>query len=156
EWLSGWIALRFMNDAKGALPHFQTMLTSVTTPISTARASYWAARAEEALGDQAGATRDYTKASQYNGTYYGQLALAKLNASSKLRRPRAPQTAGLDARAFSNRELVQVTQLLEAIGMADRGDAFVRRIAELARTPEDALLAMKLAKTNNSLAAEVS
>jgi soluble lytic murein transglycosylase len=156
EWLSGWIALRFLHDAKAGLQHFQTMLTSVTTPISIARATYWAGRAEEELGDEAGATRDYTKASQHNGTYYGLLALAKLNASSKLVLPKQPQIAGLDARAFSNRELVQVTQLLEEIGMADRGDAFVRRIAELARTPEDALLAMKLAKTNNSLAAEVS
>jgi soluble lytic murein transglycosylase len=156
EWLAGWIALRFMNDAKSALPHFQTMLSTVSTPISLARGAYWAARAEEAAGDQAGAMRDYTKASQYNGTYYGLLALAKLNVSSKLILPPQPQIAGLDARAFSNRELVQVTQLLEAIGLADRGDAFVRRIAELARTPEDALLAMRLAKTNNSLAAEVS
>lgn len=156
EWLSGWIALRFMNDSKAAVKHFQTMLSTVTTPISTARAAYWAGRAEEAVGDQAGATRDYTKASQYNGTYYGLLALAKLNAASKLVLPKQPEIAGLDARAFSNRELVQVTQLLEAIGMADRGDAFVRRIAELARTPEDALLAMRLAKMNNSLAAEVS
>ncbi|HEX4506844.1 MAG TPA: hypothetical protein VH722_14025, partial [Alphaproteobacteria bacterium] len=156
EWLAGWIALRFLNDSKAGLQHFQTMLTSVTTPISTARAAYWAGRAEEAAGDEAGATRDYTKASQYNGTYYGLLALAKLNAASKLVLPKQPEIAGLDARAFSNRELVQVTQLLEAIGMAERGDAFVRRITELARTPEDALLAMKLAKTNNSLAAEVS
>ena len=156
EWLSGWIALRFMNDPKAGLQHFQTMLTSVNTPISTARAAYWAGRADEAAGDQAAATRDYTKASQYNGTYYGLLALAKLNATSKLVLPKQPEIAGLDARAFSNRELVQVTQLLEAIGMADRGDPFVRRITELARTPEDALLAMRLAKTNNSLAAEVS
>jgi len=156
EWLAGWIALRFLNDPKAAVQHFQTMTASVTTPISTSRAAYWAGRAEEAAGDQAGATRDYTKASQYNGTYYGLLALAKLNSASRLVLPKQPEIAGLDARAFSNRELVQVTQLLEAIGMADRGDAFVRRITELARTPEDALLAMKLAKTNNSLAAEVS
>ena len=156
EWLAGWIALRFMNDPKAALPHFQTMLNTVTTPISIARAAYWAARAEEALGDQAGATRDYTRASQYIGTYYGQIALAKINASAKLTLPKQPQIAGLDARAFSDRELVQVTELLADIGLSERGDAFVRRIAELARTPEDALLAMKLAKTNNSLAAEVS
>jgi soluble lytic murein transglycosylase len=156
EWLSGWIALRFMNDPKAALPHFTLMESTVTTPISIARAAYWAGRAEEASGDQAGATRDYTKAAQYNGTYYGLLALAKVNASSKLILPPQPQIDGLDARAFSNRELVQVTQLLAEIGLSERGDAFVRRLTELARTPEDALLAMKLAKTNNSLAAEVS
>ena len=155
EWLAGWIALRFLHNPKDALPHFTTMLNTVTTPISIARAAYWAGRAEEELGDKAGADRDYAKASAYNGTYYGMLALAKVNASSKLVLPPQPQIDGLDARSFSNRELVQVTQLLQEVGMSDRGDAFVRRITELARTPEDALLAMRLAKANNSLAAEV-
>ncbi len=155
EWLSGWIALRFLNDPKAALGHFKLMLDTVATPISIARAAYWAGRAEEALGDKAGADRDYAKASAYIGTYYGEIALAKINPSAKLVLPPQPQIAGLDARSFSNRELVQVTELLAAIGLSERGDPFVRRIAELARTPEDALLAMKLAKTNNSLAAEV-
>jgi soluble lytic murein transglycosylase len=155
EWLSGWIALRFLNDSKGALAHFKLMLDTVATPISVARAAYWAGRAEEALGDKAAAERDYTKASTYIGTYYGEIALAKINPSARLILPPQPQIAGLEARSFSNRELVQVTELLAAIGLSERGDPFVRRLGDLARTPEDALLAMKLAKTNNSLAAEV-
>jgi soluble lytic murein transglycosylase len=155
EWLSGWIALRFLNDPKAALTHFKLMLDTVVTPISVARAAYWAGRAEEAMGDKASAERDYTKASTYIGTYYGELALAKVNPSARLTLPPQPKIAGLDARSFSNRELVQVTELLAAIGLSERGDPFVRRIGELARTPEDALLAMKLAKDNNSLAAEV-
>ncbi|MDB5392537.1 MAG: hypothetical protein JWM91_43 [Rhodospirillales bacterium] len=155
EWLSGWIALRFLKDPKAALGHFKLMLETVATPISVARAAYWAGRAEEALGDNAAADRDYAKASTYIGTYYGELALAKINPSGRLTLPPQPQIAGLDARSFSNRELVQVTELLAAIGLAERADPFVRRIGELARTPEDALLAMKLAKSNNSLAAEV-
>jgi soluble lytic murein transglycosylase len=155
EWLSGWIALRFLNDPKAALPHFALMKTTVTTPISVARATYWAGRTEEALGDAAAADRDYAKAASYIGTFYGQIALAKITPSAKLVLPPQPSVAGLDARAFSNRELVQVAQLLESIDLGDRADPFVRRIGELARTPEDALLAMRLAKTNNSLAAEV-
>jgi soluble lytic murein transglycosylase len=155
EWLSGWIALRFLDDPKGALVHFKLMLDTVTTPISVARAAYWAGRAEEAMGDKAAADRDYAKASSYIGTYYGEIALARINPSAHLTLPPQPRIDGLDARSFSNRELVQVTELLAAIGLSERGDPFVRRIAELARTPEDALLAMKLAKTNNSLAAEV-
>lgn len=155
EWLSGWIALRFLNDPKNALGHFKTMLNTVTTPISVSRAAYWAARSEEALGDQAAAQRDYAKAATYIGTYYGQIALAKINPGGKLVLPPQPQIAGLDARSFSNRELVQVTDLLGSIGLSNRVDPFIRRISDLARTPEDALLAMKLAKANNSLAAEV-
>jgi len=155
EWLSGWIALRFLHDAKAAKDHFSTMLTSVGTPISISRAAYWAGRAEEALNDQAAADTDYAKAAGYIGTFYGQIALAKVNPSAHLTLPPQPQIAGLDARSFSNRELVQVTELLGSIGLSSRGDPFVRRMAELARTPEDALLAMRLAKSNNSLAAEV-
>jgi soluble lytic murein transglycosylase len=155
EWLSGWIALRFLNQPKAALQHFKLMQSTVATPVSIARAAYWAARAEEALGDQDAANRDYAKAATHIGAFYGQLALAKLTPSAKLALPPEPRVAGLDARSFSNSELVQVTQLFAAIGLPDRGDAFVRRMGDLARTPEDALLAMRLAKANNSLAAEV-
>ncbi len=155
EWLSGWLALRFLNDPKAALAHFELMKTNVTAPISSARAYYWAGRANEALNDPDAAQREYAHAAEYIGTFYGQLALAKINPAARLTLPPQPAIAGLDARAFSNRELVQVTELLAAVGMSSRGDPFVRRLGELARTPEDALLAMRLAKQNNSLAAEV-
>jgi soluble lytic murein transglycosylase len=155
EWLSGWIALRYLNQPDAALRHFKLMQNTVATPISAARAAYWAGRAEEAQGNEAAANADYGKASAYIGTFYGQLALARISPGARVVLPPEPQVAGLDAREFSNRELVQVTQLLAEVGLADRGDAFVRRIGDLARTPADALLAMRLAKQNNSLAAEV-
>jgi soluble lytic murein transglycosylase len=155
EWLSGWIALRFLNDPKAALTHFDVMKATVTAPISAARAAYWAGRAEEAIGDRATADRDYAHAATFPGTFYGQLALAKINPAAKLVLPPQPSIAGLDSRTFADRELVQVVGLLEAIGLSSRGDAFVRRIGEIARTPEEALLAMRLAKANNSLAAAV-
>jgi len=155
EWLSGWIALRFLNDPQAAKSHFDLMLNTVTAPISVARAAYWAGRAAEALGQIAEAERDYAKAATHSGAYYGQLALAKISPGAKLVLPPQPAIAGLDARSFSNRELVQVAELLAAIKQSDRAEPFVRRMGELARTPEDALLAMRLAKTNKSLAAEV-
>jgi soluble lytic murein transglycosylase len=155
EWMSGWIALRFLNDPRAAQSHFDLMLNTVTTPISVSRAAYWAGRAAEAQGDSATAARDYARAAKHIGTFYGQLALARIDPEAKLVLPPQPVIAGLDARSFSNRELVQVTELLKAIGLSDRSDPFVRRIGDLARTPEDALLAMQLAKANNSLAAEV-
>ena len=155
EWFSGWIALRYLNDAKAALRHFNLMKSAVGTPISASRAAYWAARASEALGDSKAADLDYAHAATFIGTFYGQIAQAKLNPGAKLALPPQPAIAGLDERAFGNRELVQVAELLAAIDQASRADPFVRRIGELARTPEDALLAMRLAKQNKSLAAEV-
>lgn len=156
EWLSGWIALRFLNDPKSALAHFQTMLGKVDKPISVARAAYWAGRAEDALGDESAAQPYYARAASHVGAFYGQLALAKLNPGARLVLPPQPSASGLEARVFNNRELVQIAELLNAIGLANRADPFVRRIGDLARTPDDALLAMRLAKVTKSLAAEVS
>ena len=156
EWLSGWIALRFLHDPKAAIDHFDRMLSTVGTPISVARAGYWAGRAKEELGDQFGAQADYARAAAHIGTFYGQLAMAKVNPAARLILPAQPAVAGLESRAFGNRELVQVAELYNAIGLQNRAAIFVRRIGELARTPDDALLAMRLAKVTNSLAAEVS
>jgi soluble lytic murein transglycosylase len=155
EWFSGWVALRFLNDPKAALSHFELMEKTVGTPISLSRAAYWAGRAHEAMGDRALADRDYERASKHIGTFYGQIAQAKLGPSARLTLPPQPAVAGLEERTFDNSELVQVALLLNDIGLSTRGDPFIRRIGELARNPDDALLAMRLAKANKSLAAEV-
>jgi soluble lytic murein transglycosylase len=155
EWFSGWVALRFLNDPKAALSHFELMEKSVGTPISLSRAAYWAGRAHEAIGDQAAADLDYQRASKHIGTFYGQIAQAKLSSSARLTLPPQPAVAGLEERTFDNSELVQVALLLNDIGLSARGDPFIRRIGELARNADEALLAMRLAKANRSLAAEV-
>ncbi|HTJ65402.1 MAG TPA: lytic transglycosylase domain-containing protein [Alphaproteobacteria bacterium] len=155
EWFSGWLALRFLHDPKAALAHFKTMQGTVKFGRSIARAAYWMGRTEEELGDQAEADRQYRAASSYPAFYYGQLALAKISPSSRLSLPAQPQVGGLEARTFGNRELVQVAELFTAIGQSDLGEPFIRRLIELARTPEDSLLAMHLAKANNTVSAQV-
>src|SRR5690606_5534371 len=75
EWLSGWIALRFMHDPETALHHFGTLYENVGYPISRSRGAYWIARAQAARGDAAMAEHWYRTAAQYYTTYYGQMAL---------------------------------------------------------------------------------
>ncbi|MGV8988208.1 MAG: transglycosylase SLT domain-containing protein [Cypionkella sp.] len=77
EFLSGFIALRKLNDPALALKHFNRLL-SATTPISQSRALYWVGRAYEALGDKAKAQTSFTQASQFHTSYYGLLAAEKL------------------------------------------------------------------------------
>jgi len=154
-WFSGWLALRFLHDPKAAAVHFKTMQDTVKFASSIARADYWMGRTQEELGDQAAAMAQYKAAAAYIGTYYGQLALAKINPSARLTLPAQPEVDGLEARSFGNRELVQVAELFTAIGQSDLGEPFIRRLIELARTPEDSLLAMHLAKANNTVAAQV-
>jgi len=42
EWLSGWLALRFLDKPVEALQHFEVLHAKVSTPVSLSRASYWA------------------------------------------------------------------------------------------------------------------
>jgi hypothetical protein len=48
EWLAGWLALRRLNQPVMALAHFRSARSAAQTPISQARADYWAGRAAEA------------------------------------------------------------------------------------------------------------
>jgi soluble lytic murein transglycosylase len=77
EFLSGFIALRKLNDPALALQHFER-LAGATTPISQARAQYWLGRAYQASGDKANARSAYDKAAKYQTSYYGMLAAEKL------------------------------------------------------------------------------
>ena len=80
EWVSGWVALRKLNDPARAIGHFQRFWDSVETPISLGRGGYWLGRAHEAAGDQASAKRWYGEAAAHQTSFYGQLAAAKIGA----------------------------------------------------------------------------
>ncbi|MBY6155290.1 lytic transglycosylase domain-containing protein [Vannielia litorea] len=74
EWLSGWIALRFLKDPELALWHFERFGEAVETPISLGRAGYWLGRAYTDLGDAEKARDAYAFGAQYQTSYYGLLA----------------------------------------------------------------------------------
>ncbi|MCH2457348.1 MAG: hypothetical protein MK186_04790, partial [Henriciella sp.] len=76
-WVSGWTALRHLNQPSMALPHFKALEAGTSTPISQARALYWQGRTYEALGNQPEAAAAYQRAAQYPYVYYGQLAAEK-------------------------------------------------------------------------------
>jgi soluble lytic murein transglycosylase len=77
EFLSGYVALRRLNDPALALKHFGRLL-GATTPISQARALYWIGRAHEAAGEKAKAQTAYKQAAQFQTSYYGMLAAERL------------------------------------------------------------------------------
>ena len=104
QFLAGWIALRYLRDAKEALSHFQNLGAAVTRPISKARAYYWEGRAYEAMGEAAQAWRAYHQASQIPETFYGQLALARIDSTPHLRVPDPAVEPGADLRAAYEKE----------------------------------------------------
>ena len=74
EWLSGFVALRLLNDPATALTHFQRFNGAVASPISKGRAGYWTGRAHEALGDTAAARAAYAEGARHQTSFYGLLA----------------------------------------------------------------------------------
>ena len=79
EWMSGWIALSFLEDPLLAKDHFENFYNNVGYPISVARGAYWLGRAYKKLGDQDLSIKWFKKASNFLTTYYGQLAFMELD-----------------------------------------------------------------------------
>lgn len=143
EWLAGWIALRFLDDAATALPHFQRLYENTAAPISRARGAYWVGRAMDALKKRDDATRWYGQAAVHVTTFYGQLAAERLGNRPPL--PAAPIPPQEEAAAFERDELVRVVKRLAEVGLADQVTPFLLRLNALARTPGGRALTAALA-----------
>ena len=139
EFLSGFIALRKLNDPTTALTHFAHLKAGVSTPISLARALYWQARAQEAAGQDA--TAAYQAAAKHQTAYYGLLAAEKLGLTldtTLLTDARPPdwRQAG-----FAQSSVLQAAFLLLKAGDRTLAKRFILHIAEGSGDPELAQLA---------------
>ena len=158
EWLAGWIALLFLADPDLAYGHFTTLHDGVRYPISVARAAYWAGRATAAAGDQTAARTWYEEAARHSTTFYGQLALAKLDAPGLLPLPEEPTPSDEDTAFVDGHELARVARLLADAGEREMTRLFVLRLAALADTPgrRRALAAMATAAGRTDLGLTVA
>jgi soluble lytic murein transglycosylase len=112
EFHAGWIALRFMGDAKAAAHHFAEAAAVAQTPMAIARTTYWQGRAAEQAERSDEAAGFYRRAATYPITYYGQLAAEKLHRPALVLR--APSTIAVgEARSEATRvvELLYLAKL---------------------------------------------
>ena len=136
EFLAGWIALQYLNDANRAFVHFQTLEAGVTTPISKSRGAYWMGRAAEARGRADEASSYYRQASSYPTTFYGQLATSRLSSGSVLLQlPAAPTPTAAHSGALAANDMVRAFELMNEAGEDSLARSFV---IELANTLPDA------------------
>lgn len=120
-WLKGWLLLRHRDDAANAYKAFYELYGTVTTPVSKARAAYWAARAADKNGN-ADIARDWlVKAARHPTVFYGQLAHAWLKPNAPLPLPAAPVASESERTAFAADDRVAMIRLL-----AKRGDEKMR------------------------------
>ena len=126
EWMSGWIALSFLNDPLIAKDHFQNFYNNVNYPISTSRGAYWLGRTYEELGNKEQSVYWYDIASKYLTTYYGQLAFLKLDPSGKFELNKDMEIDDKYRYIFFNKELVKITYLLDEL-KKDKYTKFILR-----------------------------
>jgi soluble lytic murein transglycosylase len=132
EFHAGWYALRALRDPTAAEKHFRQILAASSRPLSASRALYWLGRTAEA-GGTGFATDFYTKAAQYPGTFYGQLAAAQLDIRTLDVAYPSPSLA--DQQTFERREAVKAIDRFEAAGHERRADALSKALAEELENP---------------------
>ncbi|MCB2081841.1 MAG: lytic transglycosylase domain-containing protein [Rickettsiales bacterium] len=148
EWLSGWIALRFLDKPQEAYQHFFKLYHAVETPISLARASYWAGRAAEANRNTQIALKWYVIASKYPTTYYGQLGTEKTS-NNQLYIPALPRIGRQDKKRFENNALAAGAYLLHTLNMDRYAREFIKAAMHYAKTPGEKRLVAELGLSIN-------
>ncbi|MGZ6022370.1 MAG: lytic transglycosylase domain-containing protein [Rhizomicrobium sp.] len=160
EFMAGWIALRFLKSPGEALTHFKKLEAGVSRPISLARARYWKGRCYEASGDTPSAIAQYKLASQSPESFYGQIALARIDATPTLHVNDLQVDAGGVKDDFEKDELVRAMRVLADLGQENILRIFalrdqelhpdIRRVKMLAQTMVDLgfrEIAVRIAKT---------
>ncbi len=149
EWMSGWIALSFLNDPLTAKNHFKNFYENVSYPISLSRGAYWLGRAYEKIGEKEQSDNWYREATKYLTTYYGQLAFLKLNPNGKFELDKDMEIDPKYRIQFFNKELVKISYLLDELKKDKYTKHILRHLANDNIAKGSEVLAAELATSIN-------
>lgn len=130
EWLSGYLALRFLDRADLALAHFKAFRAAVWTPISVGRAGYWEGRAHEALGQKELAQKAYFEGAKYQTSFYGLLAAEKAGVAGNPALSGREDFADWRGAAFRGSSVYRASIVLLAAGELDLAERFLTHLSE--------------------------
>ena len=130
EWLSGYIALRFLKDPEAAYQHFLNHDSAVASPISKGRAGYWQGRALEDLNDPEAASVAYGEGAKYQTSFYGLLAAEKANLPFDENLKGKPPENDWREAALTSDPLFQAGWLLQAAGELTLAERFWTHLTE--------------------------
>ncbi|MEM9127842.1 MAG: lytic transglycosylase domain-containing protein, partial [Pseudomonadota bacterium] len=130
EWLSGFLALRKLNDPATAIRHFQNFSAAVNSPISKGRGGYWLGRAYAAQGDAEKAYAAYAVGADYQTSFYGLLAAEEIGRpfDTELATPRrAPHWKEAD---FANSSVLEAGLMLLKAGEENLAERYLTHLVE--------------------------
>ena len=150
QWLAGWLSLTFNKDPNSAYKYFSKMFLEVKTPISKARASYWAGKASEELGNREDLKIWYERAAAFPATFYGQLALKKLNRELFLP-SQSIEFNQNEFKKFKENELVRALILLLQVENRKLSRIFAMHLVTQAKNTKDILMLSKILNDFNQV-----
>ncbi len=129
EWMSGWIALSFLNDPLLAKDHFENFYYNVGYPISVARGAYWLGKSYKKIGNKDQSIKWFKEASNYLTTYYGQLAFMELDPTAKFELSKDTEITKDYRDYFFKKEIVKLIYLLDELNEDKYAKHMLRHLA---------------------------
>ena len=145
EWMSGWIALSFLDDALLAKEHFENFYNSVGYPISVARGAYWLGKTYQNLNKEDLSKQWFAKAANFLTTYYGQLAFMELNDNKTFELSNDMEVSKDYRDSFFKKELVKIIYLLDELNEDKYAKHILRHLANVNIDNGSEILAAELA-----------
>jgi soluble lytic murein transglycosylase len=145
-WLAGQLAMNDLGRPAEAVVHYHKYGEAARSAQTRTKGYYWAGRASLAAGNRASAQQHFASGAQYYETFYGQLAIERLDRPQP--QPKTQITtpiSGADKQAFDNDRLVRAARALGELGSWREQSLFLRAIADKAKSPAEHVLAGQLA-----------
>jgi len=131
EWLSGWIALTFLDDPNLALQHFKNFYNNVGYPISLARGAYWIAKSYKKIKNKDKSKEWFNEAAKYLNTYYGQLAFLEAYPDEKFSLKDQKKINEKYKKEFNKNPLIKIIKLLKELDKTEYSKHFIKHLANL-------------------------
>ena len=145
EWMSGWIALSFLNNPNLALKHFKNFYENVGYPISLGRGAYWLGLTYERLGNDQLSKKYYKEGSEFITTYYGQLSFQKIKPFEEFEIKDESKYSKEFEKEFYDNPLTKHVILLKEIDKTKYSKDIIKHLADLDIEKGSEVLAAKLA-----------
>jgi len=144
EWISGWLALSFLNKKELAIEHFKNFYTNVGYPISLARGAFWLGLAHEKNNNLNEAKKYFIESSKFTNTYYGQLSFNKIKLGEDFKLSSEHVVSDGYEKEFNKNKLIRHVKLLKEINRTEFSKDIVKHLATLNVDKGSEILAAKL------------
>jgi len=145
EWLSGWIALTFLDDPNLALNHFKNFYNNVGYPISLSRGAYWIGKTYKKIKNKQKSEEWFKEASKYLTTYYGQLAFFEIYPEKVFTLEDQQEISEKFKKEFNKNPINKIVLLLHELDKSKYSKDFIKHLALLNIKEGSEILAGELA-----------